>query len=507
MGVRRVARGARSVTIAVILSRLLGLVREQVLAILFGAGREMDAFVVAYRIPNLLRDLFAEGALGMAFTKVFSAHREKHGPEKAFQVACEALTTFGALILLVVLAGEILAPSIVNLLAPEFRVFPGKFELTVTLTRIMWPFLLFISLAALLAGMLNSLGVFFWPALSSALFNLGSILTGLAFYFLFRLWNQPGVLGMAVGVLLGGALQMAFNLPFLYRRGFRFVPRLRFRSPSVREILRLMGPSILGLSAVQINIFINTYFATSCGEGAVSWLSYAFRLMYVPLGLFGVGLSLALLPEASRQAARGDFSPLRETYASSLLMGLSLSLPSAVGLAVLSEPIVRLIFEHGRFGPQDTLYTAQALTIFCIGLPAYSVTKVTVPVFYALGNTKIPAAGSFLAVGINLAVILLTLPYLGFKAVALGTSLALLGQALFLMAIFGYQIGGLPFGKIFLGFFKLLLEAGVMGVLAYYLREILPVLVVIPLCGLFFLLLVRIIGPEEGLLFWRIKRS
>ena len=504
---RRIARGARSVTAAVIISRLLGLVREQVLAAFFGATSQMDAFVVAYRIPNLLRDLFAEGALGMAFTRVFSRYREREGPEKAFRVASEALTTFGLALLLLVILGEILAPEIVGLLAPEFKNQEGKFELTVLLARIMIPFLFFISLAAMVAGMLNSLGVFFWPAFSSALFNATSISAGLGFYFFFRSLGYPGIIGMALGVLLGGAIQAGFNWPFLRAKGFRLVPVLAPRSPAIKEILKLMGPSILGLSAVQINIFLNTYFATSCGEGAVSWLAYAFRLMYVPLGLFGVGLSLALLPEATRQAARGDLELLKDTYVSSLLVGLSLSLPSAVGLAVLAEPIVRLIFERGAFSSEDTLNTARALSLFALGLPAYAITKVTVSVFYALGYTLVPALGSFLAVGLNLTVVLLTLPSLHFKAIALGTAVSLLGQAVFLTGFLWFKLQGLRFKKLILGSLKLFVEAGMMGVLAFLLKEKLPVLLNILVCGMFFLAGVRFLGPEEGLLFWKTKRT
>ena len=499
----KIAHQARSVTVAVVISRVLGLVREQVLALLLGAGREMDAFVVAYRIPNLLRDLFAEGALGMAFTKVFSATREQEGPEAAFRAASEVISVFGFLILSIVVLGEILAPVLVHLLAPAFRNFPGKFTLTVHLTRIMWPFLWFISLSALAAGMLNALGVFFWPALSSALFNLTSVLLGGGLYFLFERLGWPGVMGFALGVLCGGLVQLSFNLPFLLRRGFRFRPGLNHRSPAVRETLKLMGPSVLGLSAVQLNIFINTYFATSCGEGAVSWLAYAFRLMYVPLGLFGVGLSLALLPEASRRAARGDYETLRRTFSSSLLVGLGLSVPSAVGLATLAEPIVRLIFEHGRFRPEDTLHTAQALRIFALGLPFYSVTKVSVPIFYALGNTVIPAGASFLSVGVNLITILLTLSYLNFKAVALGTALALIFQACFLGGILQLRIKGLFPGRFWVGLLKIILSAGTMGILALALQRNLPVLPLILLCALLFLGLIRVLGPEEALYFWK----
>ncbi|QJA06706.1 murein biosynthesis integral membrane protein MurJ [Thermosulfurimonas marina] len=501
---QKIARRARSVTAAVILSRLLGLVREQVLAAFLGAGREMDAFVVGYRIPNLLRDLFAEGALGMAFTRVFSATREREGEDAAFEAAREALTVFGILVLMVVLLGEILAPHLVGLIAPDFKNLPEKFSLSVLLTRIMWPFLFFISLSAILAGMLNTFGVFFWPAASSALFNLSAIVGGLVLYFFFPSLGLPPVAGFATGVLLGGALQMGFNGFFLARKGFSFRLRPAFSSPAVKETLRLVGPSVLGLSAVQINVFLNTYFATSCGEGAVSWLAYAFRLMYVPLGLFGVGLSLALLPTASREVARGDQRALRESFSSSLLVGLSLSLPSAAGLVILSEPIVRLIFEHGRFLPSDTLHTAQALSFFALGLPFYGATKVMVPVYYALGNTLIPALSSVLAVGVNLLVILLTLPLLNFKAIALGTAVSLAAQSIFLLIFLRAQIPGLIPRKFLLGLFKILTKTLLMGGLAFILRERWPIWILIPLCGAFFLLLARLMGPEEALYFWRL---
>ncbi|RUM88126.1 MAG: murein biosynthesis integral membrane protein MurJ [Thermodesulfatator sp.] len=500
---QKIAHRARSVTAAVILSRLLGLVREQVLAAFLGAGREMDAFVVGYRIPNLLRDLFAEGALGMAFTRVFSATWEKEGKAVAFEAAREALTVFGTLVLGVVLLGEVLAPQVVGLIAPKFHNFPHKFTLTVLLTRIMWPFLLFISLSAILAGMLNTLGVFFWPALSSALFNLLTITGGLALYFLFPLLGLPAVAGFAVGVLLGGAFQMGFNGLFLARKGFSFRLRPAFHSPAVKETLRLVGPSVLGLSAVQLNVFLNTYFATSCGEGAVSWLAYAFRLMYVPLGLFGVGLSLALLPTASREVARGDLKALQESFSSSLLVGLSLSLPSAAGLALLSQPIVRLIFEHGRFLPSDTLHTAQALSLFALGLPFYGATKVIVPVYYALGNTLLPALSSLLAVGVNLLVILLTLPLLHYKAIALGTAVSLAAQCLFLLTLLQFRLSCLLSRRFLLGLGKILGATFFMGVEAAILKDRVPVWVLIPLCGGFFLLLARLWGPEEALYFWK----
>ncbi len=507
MGARKVATRARAVTVAVILSRILGLVREQVFAVLFGAGRSMDAFVVAYRIPNLLRDLFAEGALGMAFTKVFTEYKERHGKERAFSVASEVTTAFFVLILSVVILGELLAPLLVKLIAPEFFRFKEKFELTVLLTRIMWPFLLFISLSAMFAGMLNGLKVFFWPAFSSALFNLSSITLGVTFYFAAKSLGLYPIVGMALGVVLGGFLQTAFNFGLLTKRGFRYSIRWAPLSPPVKEVFRLLIPSVVGLSAMQINVFINTYFATSCGEGAVSWLSYAFRLMYVPIGLFGVALSVALLPEASKEVTRGNKDTLKKTFSSALLVSLSLSLPSAVGLSVLAEPVVRLLFEHGRFLPRDTLNTAAALKFFCLGLPAYGITKVSVPVFYSLGNTFFPASSSVLSVLVNLGIILVALPHLNFKAIALSTSGALMFQAIYLLVLLAFFLRGLPFQKLVLGTTKLLLEALAMGFLAVYLKNRLPVVLTILICGAFYLLLVRIFGPKEGLFFWSFRRS
>jgi len=299
---------------------------------------------VAYRIPNLLRDLLAEGALASAFVKVFSEWHERRGLAATWELASKALSTIGLLVLSLVILGDIFAPYLVRLLAPGFGAVSGKTELATFLTRIMFPFLMMVSLSAVLGGMLNSLGHFFLPAISSALFNLVSVAVGVGLYFLLPDLGFPEITGMALGVVLGGAFQAALQWPRLRRYGFRFSFCPTLKDPGVREIFRLMAPSVIGLSAVQLNVFVNTYFATLCGEGAVSWLAYAFRLMYVPLGLFGVALQVAILPVASRQAARKDFEALKETYLSSLLMGAALSLPSAVGLIILAGPIVRLIF-------------------------------------------------------------------------------------------------------------------------------------------------------------------
>jgi len=439
--ITQVARAAGSITVAVFLSRILGLVREQVLAYFFGAGRSMDAFVVAYRIPNLLRDLFAEGALGAAFTKVFSSTLVKKDLEESFKVASTLISDLIIVLLMVVLLGILFSPEVVSLIAPEFKKDPAKFALTVNLTRIMMPFLMFISLSAVVAGMLNSLKVFFVPALSSAIFNLTSISIGVGGYFLaLRLHIEP-IYSMAIGVLLGGVSQLFFQLPLLRKKGFSFRFRLDFSIPEAKEVAALVIPVVFGLSVVQVNIFINTFFATSCGEGAVSWYAYAFRVMYVPLGLFGVGLSQALLPELTRQLSRGEFEEARELYFRALLLSLSLSLPSAVGLYMLSKEIIEVLFQRGAFTPQDTLSTAGLLKIFSIALPFYAFSKATVPLFYSLKRTIIPTIGSIIAVIVNVGVIWFTIERLGIRAVALGTSLSLIAQAGFLLTCAFFYVG------------------------------------------------------------------
>lgn len=506
---RKIAAGARAVTIAVLLSRLLGLVREQVLAGFFGAGLQMDAYVVAYRIPNLLRDLLAEGALAAAFVTVFTQHKEKWGLEKTWRLAGRALGTILVLVILLVLLGEIFARELVNLLAPGFKANPLKENLAVELTRIMFPFLALVSVSAVFAGMLNALGIFFLPAASSAVFNLVSISVGVLLYFVFVKLGYPPILAMAIGVVTGGLAQAAIQVPALKRRGFSFKLSFAPKDPYVKKIFHLMLPSVIGLSAVQLNIFINTYFASLCEEGSLSWLSYAFRLMYVPLGLFGVALATAILPVASAQAGQGDFSSLRKTYSSGVLMALSLALPSGIGLIILAKPIIQLIFERGRFSEADTLATASALSFFALALPAYALTKVTSPIFYALHRPKIPMFSSFLSVAINLITVVSLVHVLSFRAIALGTSLGITAQAIFQIAFLAKILKKLEFGKITKGVVKLSFAVTIMGGIAYFAREILwdakgPLLALgtlgtIAFCAGLYFGIIKLIGPREGL--------
>lgn len=509
----QIARSAGSVSVAVFASRILGLIREQVLAGLFGAGYFIDAYVVAFRIPNLLRDLFAEGALSSAFVTVFTDYDQKRGPEATWRLASNVLISLLVVLGSLTLLGMFFAKDIIMLMAPDFAKMPGKIGLTREMTVIMFPFLVLVSLAAAVMGMLNTKGRFFIPSISSAFFNFGSIVSGVILAFVFPHFGQPAILGMAVGVLIGGFLQLAVQLPSLSRVGFRFIPALSFRDEGLRRVGRLMIPAIIGLSATQVNIFINTYFAASCEQGSVSWLNYAFRLMQFPIGVFGVAISIATLPVVSRHASNKDLDQLKNVYLSSLIMAFALTIPASCGLVILAKPIIKLIFEHGCFTGYDTLHTAEALSFYAIGLFAYASVKIAVPVFYALDDTKYPVIASFMAVIVNILVVILTIDYFQHKAIALSTSVTMIMSFVFLSFILHRKVKGYALGHLFRSLAKVLVASTGMSLTAYYVyrglehiwglsfwAEILSLLVTIALAAFSYFLLLYALRLKEWMI-------
>ena len=458
----RIARSAGLVSLAVMSSRVLGLAREQVMAALFGAGMAYDAFVVAFRIPNLLRDLFAEGALSSAFVTVFTDYDSTRSKEETWRLANNVLVGISVILSLITLVGMLFAGHLVNLIAPDFSLVSEKTELTKLLTVIMFPFLIFVSMAAVVMGILNSKGSFFIPSLASSFFNLGSIIGGGGLALLLPKFGQPAIVGMAIGTLVGGFLQLACQVPALRRSGFRLQPVLDWTDPGLRRVFALMLPGIIGLGATQINIFVNTNFAASCVEGSVSWLNYAFRLVQFPIGLFGVAVSIATMPVIARCAALKDMQGVRETYVSSLTMAFCLTIPATVGLFCLAEPVVRVIFQHGHFSAADTARTAEALSFYVLGLFAYSSVKITVPVFYALHDTKFPVIGSFLAVAANILIITQSIDAMQHKAIALATSCAMIGNFLFLSIVLYRKLEGYSLPYLGWGLLKVCVASGVM---------------------------------------------
>ncbi len=359
--------------------------------------------------------------------------------------------------------------EIIRIMAPEFGRIQGKIALTRLLTNIMFPFLILISTAAVVMGILNTKGRFFIPAMASTFFNLGSIVGGVLCAWWAPTFGQPRIVGMAVGTLIGGFLQLAVQLPSLKRSGFSWRPHLNLKDEGLHRIMVLMIPAVIGLSATQINIFINTNFAARCAQGSVSWLNYAFRLMQFPIGIFGVAISIATLPVISRQASQGDIGALKSTYVSSLTMAFLLTVPASFGLAFLAKPIIRLIFEHGRFNAQDTIHTAEALIYYAVGLFAYSSVKITVPVFYALKDTKYPVIASFLAVASNIAFVSLTLDIFQHKAIAFSTSITMIFNFVFLSAVLFRKVGGYDLKALLRSFLKIVLASLIMGLSAFYL--------------------------------------
>lgn len=458
----KIARSAGLVSIAIMCSRVLGLVREQVMADLFGAGTAYDAFVVAFRIPNLLRDLFGEGALSAAFVAVFSDYDQNKSAAATWRLANNVLVCIAIILSALTIVGIYFARPLVMLIAPDFSMVPGKVELTRQLTVIMFPFLVFVSLSAVVMGILNSKNRFFIPSMASSFFNLGSIIGGVSLALLMPRFGQPPIAGMAIGTLLGGFFQLAGQLPSLAKAGFTFRPVIDWRDPGLRRVFTLMIPAVIGLGATQINIFVNTNFAASCAEGSVSWLNYAFRLVQFPIGVFGVAVSIATMPVVSRCAALKDMQGLKETYVSALTMASCLTIPATVGLYCLAEPIIRVIFQHGHFNAHDTLMTSQALCFYVLGLFGYAAVKITVPVFYALNDTKYPVMGSFLAVGANILMILLTIASLQHRAIALSTSCAMMGNFLFLSVVLYRKLNGYSVSYLLVSLGKILLASAIM---------------------------------------------
>jgi len=466
----KLARSAGLISIATMASRVLGVAREMVLAAFFGAsgGMEMDAFNVAFRVPNLLRDLFAEGAMTAAFVPTFTRALTTEGREAAWRLGNLVVNALLIITGLLVAIGIVFARPITHAIAPWFAGTPGKLELTTQLTRIMLPFLGTVAVAVAMMGMLNSLRRFFIPALSPAMFNVATILCAFVLVPIMpRLGLQP-IVAIAIGTVLGGLGQIALQWPVLRREGFRYHPIVDFTDPKLREVLRLMGPGTLGLAAVQINVFVNTYLATSQQQGAVSWLNYAFRLMYLPIGLFGVSIATAALPDIARRANEGDTIGLQRTISTALRMMLMLNVPATVGLISLAQPIVALLLQRGRFTAHDTAATAAALIFYAPGLLGYSAVKIASPSFYSLRDSRTPVVVSVIAVLTNLTINLLLVRVMGYRGLALGTALAAMFNAGALLWLLRRRLGGLDERRVFIAFVKILAASIAMGAAARF---------------------------------------
>ena len=452
-------------------SRLMGVVREQIFAFMFGSSNIADAFFAAFRIPNLLRDLFAEGALSTAFTTTFTKTWEKEGPQAAWHLARLVLSTLTLVLGIICVLGTIFAPWVVHIIAGGFEDVPGKFELTVRMTQLLFPFILFVSLAAAVMGILNSRHVFGIPASASTVFNFVSIISGAGLALLFEPqadWAHPhfgvkAIFGWCFGVLLGGLAQLAIQLPSLWKAGLNFAGKLNFRDSGLRTVMILMVPSAIAGSAVQVNVAVNSQFASYVpGHGPVSWLYYAFRLLQLPIGIFGVAIATVTLPAVARQHALDDLKAFGKTVEDALRFGFYLTLPASIGLCAIAAPVIQLIYEHGSFTAANTEATARALQAYTIGLAGYSGIKILVPCFYAMQPPRFesipnatfwqsfrhfvwnvilftPARVSLLGIAFNLALCYVLYDWCGLGYVGLAMTTGLVAVINFLQLVFAIQ--------------------------------------------------------------------
>jgi len=462
-------KSAGIISAAVAASRVTGVVRESVLGWMFGAGATFDAYVLGYRIPSLARELFAEGALSSAFIPTFTRYLATKTPEETRELSDITATMLTVITGSVCALGMLFSPAIVNLFAPGFHAVPGKWELAVSLVRTMFPFLLLLALSAQAQGMLYASHRFGIPALSSSLFNIASVISGFA---LGRWFGISPVHGMAIGVVIGGAAQLGFQLPSLWKAGLLWKPRWNLQHEGVRHILWLMGPAVIGSASGQINILVNTNFAAGLRDasghvmnGPVSWLSYAYRFFALPMGVFGVAIASATLPRISHSAAMQNF----ETLSRSIVMILLLTVPSSIGLAILGESMIGIIFQHGRFLAYDTHQTALALQCYAAGLAGYSALKIIAPAFYALGDARTPMMVSLVSVLINgiSAFTMVRIAGFGFAGLALSSSIVSTFSAITLLLLLRGRIGGIHGWQMGVSVVKVALAAVAMGGVCY----------------------------------------
>jgi putative peptidoglycan lipid II flippase len=416
----KVSRAAGVVSLYTLLSRILGLVRDMVVAALFGSGLAADAFFVAFRIPNLLRRLFAEGSLTIAFIPVFTEYLAKKGKEDAFELARVTLTLLSVILAIVTALGLLFSPWIVRVQAFGFGGSGVKYEMTVLLTRITFPYIFFISIVAFFMGILNSLRHFAAPAASPILLNVGII--GGAFLISPHL-SEP-IVGVAMGVLIGGVLQVALQIPWIVKSGMRLVPLWIPKHPAVRRIGRLMLPAVFGSAVYQFNQFVGTLLASFLPEGSISWLYYADRVVQFPLGVFAIAISTAVLPSLSGHAAEDDLREFSRTLSHALRLVFFVTIPATLGIILLRQPIIAVLFERGAFGAYSTSMTCEALLYYTLGLCAFSGIRILVSAFYALQDTKTPVMVAVVALVMNIALSIFLMGPLRHGGLALALSLA-----------------------------------------------------------------------------------
>ncbi|MBI4844217.1 MAG: murein biosynthesis integral membrane protein MurJ [Nitrospirae bacterium] len=461
---KKIAKAAGLMSAATFISRVLGFARDMIFALYFGATGTSDTFFAAFRIPNLLRELFAEGSMSAALVPVLTEYREKQGEEEAKRIVKTAFTFIAVVVGMVCIAGIIFSPAIVALIAPGFLNSPEKFSLTVLLTRIMMPFLLFISLAALAMGALNIRKVFFVPALAPAMLNI----TLIASILLFESRAQQPIIAAAIGIMAGGFVQFAFQLPAFFRNGYRLGFDTAFGHPAIKKMALLMIPATLALSVNQVNIVVSNILASYLPSGSITYLFYSMRLIQFPIGIFGVAMGMAVLPALSAHAARGQFDDLRKDFSFALRLLFFITVPAMAGLIFLREPIVNLLFQRGKFDYAATAGTAQALLFYSLGIWAIAGMRIVAAGFYSMQNTKTPVKVAIAAMITNVALSLILLKPMRHSGLALANSAAASVNFIILFILLRKRLGSVDGRNIALSFIKVSIASAVTGLLCWF---------------------------------------
>jgi putative peptidoglycan lipid II flippase len=461
---RKITRAATTIGLGTLLSRILGFLRDMVIAHFFGAGMAADAFFVAFRIPNLWRKLVGEGSLTISFIPVYTDYLTKRREEETREVTDIAFTVAGIILLVLTVFGIVFSPLLITVIAPGWATdSPEKFQLTVTLNQIIFPYLFFMGLFALCMGILNSLRHFFAPSIAPIFLNISIIASVLLLYHRF----QVPVMALAVGVLAGGVIQFLFQIPFLLKRGIGFRFNFKFKHPAIKRIGWLMIPALIGTAVYQLNVFVDTIFASFLPEGSVSYLFFADRLMEFPLGIFGIAIGMASLPSLAGLASQGKMEEWKETLSFTFRLVSFISIPAMVGLIALKTPIINLLFQRGRFDYAATAMTAKALLFYSVGLWAIAGARTVVPAFYSLQDTWTPFKIAFICLGANVvfnAVLIYPLKHAG---LALATSLSSILNLILLSRKLSLKLGKVDIGKSIRSLAKIFLCSLPVGFAAY----------------------------------------
>ena len=455
----KIAKYAGIVIIATIFCRILGLGREIVISNRFGAGIETDAFFIAFMIPNLLRSFLGEGALNSAFIPVFTDYLTNHDRKKAEYFASNILNILIIVLMIIVALGIWGAPLLINIIAIGFKTNIYKYQLAVNLTRIIFPYIAFVAVAALFMGILNSYNHFLVPALAPAMLNISVIVFTLTLSF------KYGIFAIAWGVILGGMGQALIQAPVLIKNKIKYSFVVDFNDPGTKKLLKLLVPAMIGLAITQINVVVDRTLASTLIDGSISALYYSNRLVQFPLGAFGIAISIAIFPTLSKQMAKNNIVEFKKSLLFGLKILLFITVPSAVGLMVLKDSLIRLIYEHGIFSRVATNMTASALLYYSIGLFAYACVRLITMSFYALKDAKTPVKIGIYIVFINIALDLILIRYLAHSGLALATSVAAILNLIILLKVLQDKIGNLELKSQVPFLIKIIISSIFLGII------------------------------------------